>query len=116
LPVKELRIVGEIVPDVLGHPREIHHGRQPCGTAAEETIRLVSLTNRPFRVTSVISTSADLKVTRLPDNDRGWHYSLRLRFTATGEQEALAVFTIQEEDTKEFEVTVPVRYHGFQGP
>jgi hypothetical protein len=116
LPVKEMKMVGEVVPDVLGHPREIHHGRQPCGATAEETIRLVSLTKRPFRVTSARSRSADLKVTRIPDNDGGWLYSLQVRLTAMGEQETLAVFTVQEEDAEEFEVAVPVRYHGFQGP
>jgi hypothetical protein len=116
LPAKELQIVGEIVPDVIGHPRDVHHGRQPRGATVEEAIRLVSLTGRPFRVTNVRSSSADLEVTRLPDKDRGWLYSLQLRFAATGEQQVQAIFTIQEDDTPEFEVPIPVRYHGFEAP
>lgn len=33
LPEREIRINGEIVRDVVASPREIHFGRQPCGTA-----------------------------------------------------------------------------------
>lgn len=116
LPAKDLRIVGEVVQDVVVHPREIHHGRQRSGAIGDEMIRLVSLTNQPFRVTSVRSTSTDLHVSRVPATDGSWLYSLRLRFTATGDQEALTVFTIREEGAKEFEISVPVRYHGVQGP
>jgi hypothetical protein len=116
LPAKELKIVGEIVPDVVAHPQEIHHGRQRCGATAEETLRIVSLTNRPFQVTKASSGSADLEVNRVADKDGGWLYSLRVRFSATGEQEARVRFTIREEDAKESEVTVPVRYQGFRSP
>jgi hypothetical protein len=116
LPPKELKVEGEVARDVVADPRELHHGRKPCGTSAEESIRLVSLTNRTFRVIAADSTSADLKVARVAGPGGGWLYSLQIRFTAPGEQEALAQFTIQDDEGKEFKVAVPVRYHGAAGP
>lgn len=116
LPPKELKVEGEVAQDVVADPREIQHGRKLCGTSAEETVRLGSLTDRTFRVVAVTSTSADLKVTRAPGQGGGRLYSLLISFTNPGEQEALARFTIQDDRGKEFQVAVPVRYHGDGGP
>ena len=84
--------------------------------SAEETIRLVSLTNRTFRVIAAASTGADLKVARVAEPSGGCLYSLQICFTAPGEQEALAQFTIQDDEGKEFKVAAPVRYYGAAGP
>jgi hypothetical protein len=116
LPEKELKIVGEVVHDVVAQPREIHHGRQTCGTRAEETIRLTSLGGTPFRVVGVMSSSPDLQAVPLSEDEGGRLYSLRMRFERAEDQEARAEFTIREEDGNEFGITVPVRYHGVQGP
>ncbi|HXG09834.1 MAG TPA: DUF1573 domain-containing protein [Gemmataceae bacterium] len=114
LPAKELRLVGEIVRDVIAYPREIHHGRQPCGTAATEALQLRSLTNQRFMVKAATSNSGDLEVTRMLGEDE--IYTLRLRFTKTGPQEVAAEFTIEHDDGMEYRLVVPVRYHGLAGP
>jgi hypothetical protein len=116
LPPKEAGLIGEIVRDVVANPREIHHGRRPCGMTANETVRLVSPSNRPFLVKSATSRSSDLQVTRVQEYDKGWLYTLQLRFTGLGEQEASAEFTVQDEDGEEFKLVVPARYYGLQGP
>jgi hypothetical protein len=116
LPGKELKLVGEIVRDVAAFPGEIHHGRQACGTAAEEAIRLRSLTDRPFRVKRVTARDSDLEVTHVEGKGQNGVYSLRLRFTKPGDQRAVAEFIIQDEDGTEYGLAVPVRYHGLAGP
>jgi hypothetical protein len=114
LPAKELKIVGEIVQDVVASPRDVHHGRQSCGTSAAEVIQLRSLTDRLFRVKKVSVRGGDLAVTPLPGS--GSYYSLRLRFSKPGDQEAVAEFMIRDEDGAEYSIAVPVRYHGLPSP
>jgi hypothetical protein len=116
LPVKELRIVGDIVPDVGAIPQEIHHGRQFCGTEGVEAIRLRSLTGRPFRVKSTRADTPDLQVSRLPTGSEEWTYALRLQFARKGNQRAIAEFFVEEADGTACRVTVPVRYEGLHEP
>ena len=59
LPAKELQITGTILPDIIAVPREIHHGRQPCGTTAVEAICLRSLTNQTFPPGDLVSVQFD---------------------------------------------------------
>jgi hypothetical protein len=118
LPVKELKVTGVIVGDVVAVPGQIHHGRQVCGAIVEEAIVLRSLAKRRFVVKSVTSSIADLEITRMGKEieNTGWTYSLRLRCTKTEDQEAIAEFVIRDEDGTECTLTVPVRYHGLKGP
>ena len=111
LPGREVKIVGDIVDDVIPSPSEVHFGRQPCGTVGEETIVLRSLTKRRFRV-SPWSGSGDLKVVRGKGNDEACTYSLRLLFASTGDQQTNAVFKILDQDGIEYTITLPVRYYG----
>jgi len=112
LPSKEIRIAGEIVHDVVAIPREIHHGRQPCGMTVVEAIRLRSLTDRPFRVQQVTASTDALEVTRIGGEKEGWVYALGLRFSDVGDQRARATFLVREGDGREYHLEVGVRYQG----
>jgi hypothetical protein len=109
---KQVIILGQIVGDVVAVPAEIHHGRQPCGQSAQESIRIHSLTKRRFRVKTAISKNAELTVSRLAQDENGFVYSLSIQFAKLGSQEARSEFKIEEEDGVESVLVVPVRYHG----
>lgn len=110
LPAKTLKVVGEIIPDVVVLPGEIHHGRQLVGAVVEEAIRLVSLTNRHFRIKDVTAEAENLAVTRISSDES--IYSLRLRVTKTGEHQVEAKFVIRDDEGTEFTITASVRYDG----
>jgi hypothetical protein len=115
LPAKELKIVGEVVRDVMPVPREIHYGVQSPGTVVKEAIQLRSLTSRRFLVKKVPSGSDDLRVTRLAGERDEWIYSLELHVSKPGGQEVVADFLIEDEDGTEYTIAVPLRYHGRAG-
>jgi hypothetical protein len=114
LPPKELTVEGEIVHDIAAHPRDIRFGRRLGGTTAEEAIRLLSLTNRRFRVIRVDANDGGLAVSAVPSEDLT--FSVRQRFAELGDRQNLATFTVVDEEGKESQVVVPVRYFGVANP
>jgi Protein of unknown function (DUF1573) len=116
LPAKEFKLGGEIVVDVLPFPREIHYGRQPCGTAAVEVIQLRSLLNRQFFVKSAVSDGEDLTITTAGSGTDDRLFSVRLRFAQPGNQERFVKFAIEDQDRTEYDLLLPVRYCGVCDP
>ncbi len=112
LPTKELRIVGDVVRDIVAFPEEIHYGLRRCGTAAREVVCLRSLTNGKFIVRTVTSVNKDLEISCMGAETMNCLYSFEMRFTKPGDQQAIAEFVIQEEDGTEYPITISIRYQG----
>jgi hypothetical protein len=110
LPAKELKITGAIVEDVVSVPADVHFGRQVCGTSGVDAIRLHSLTNGKFQVKKAISRSGNVLVAPVA-NESGC-FSIRCRFTESGNQETAADFVIEDEDGSQYSLLVPIRYCG----
>jgi hypothetical protein len=110
LPSHELPIKGELVRDVTAVPSVLHSGRREVGTSVSEGISFRSLTDRPFAITHVGTSTASVSVARLLGHPSGFLATLLV--TERGEQSARLDFTVRESDGAQYRVSVPFAYEG----
>lgn len=109
-PARPLLIRGEVKLDIASTPADIPLGRVKVGTTVEESFRLSSLTGRKFEVLRATTDAAEDSVTVDPTDANQLH--LRVRTTASGDQERRVTVTVKQDDGQVCEVRVPVRYFG----
>jgi hypothetical protein len=108
-PERTLVIRGEVKPDVVSSPADISLGRVAVGSAADESFRLVSLTNRKFRVTGLV---ADAGVELVADPADATVVSIRLKVSEKGERVATVKASVVQDDGSVLQAELPIRYFG----
>jgi hypothetical protein len=110
LPGKEVRLLGEFLPDVVATPPTLHAGRPAVGATVTEWVRVHSLTNRPFSIERV-ETGEGLTVVAEPESSRSL-YRVELHVARAGEQSATVTFHVRDEHGQKHKVEVVVRHDG----
>lgn len=108
LPGKQVRLRGEVLPDVNATPGSINAGRRRAGSTITEWVRVHSLTGRPFTVAHV-ETSEGLSARR-EDSQPHELYRLEHRAEGTGERSALVSFHVRDENGHKHKIRVVLRY------
>lgn len=109
-PARPLGIRGEVKHDITSSPPDILLGRLTLGTKSEETIRLVSRTNREFTV-PILPTATDDIVVVASDTDP-LSFTLRIDIRGRGEQERHLSVTVRQDDGTDATLRIPIRYLG----
>jgi hypothetical protein len=108
-PAKALRVLGQVVQDVVPSPYEINLGLASLGSTAKEAVELTSLARRPFHVVRFTSKKGVLAEPVLGQENA---YEFRISIDKSGDQLVNVDFLIRDELGSEFILSVPIRYRG----
>jgi len=96
LPAKEVRILGEIRPDIVATPAVIQAGRRKLGTKITEWVRVHSLTGRPFTIERV-HASGELCARAVDGPASDGLYRVQLSVQRVGKEEATVTFDVRDQ-------------------
>src|SRR5207237_1002557 len=108
-----LGITGLVLCDVQLSPLVLVTGARSQGTIVEETLRLQSLSKRPFAVKRIETLGTGLTLERLKsDQAHEARFVVKQLIHSVGLQRTSAALTVQYTDGREIVIRVPISYHG----
>ncbi len=117
LPPKEIRITGEVLPDVQASPPAVLFGAKMVGEKVEDTLTLRSLVGQPFRLERLRVDCEGFSAERTGGGaESGIAHTIRMKglIRGTGEVEGRVWVTALRTDGRRQQIAIPLRYHGLE--
>lgn len=100
----------EVLQDLQATPHRIAVGLRKQGESCVEAVAIRSLTGRAIKAVRYRVEGVHAEATR--DPSRPWTFAVAVGVARIGRCDGAVVFTVETDDGKTAEVTVPVGYHG----